>query len=84
MRLRSDCMVNSLRGKHLLTLGDGRSFEVNESFALLWEVAAAAGEFTVGTLAEALVSNYEISPEEASSEAARTIDLWQENSLTEQ
>ena len=84
MRLRGDCMVNSLRGKHLLTLGDGRSFEVNESFAFLWKVAAEAGEFTSETLAEALVSNYEISPEEASSEADGTIKLWQENSLTEQ
>ena len=83
MRLRGDCNVVSLRGKHLLTLADGRSFEVNESFAFLWKVAAEAGEFTVETLANALLTEYELSSEEAQEGASETIKLWQNYSLTE-
>ena len=83
MRLRSDCSVLSLRGKHLLTLADGRSFEVNESFAFLWKAADAAGEFTAETLAEALLSEYELSSQDALNEASETIALWKQYSLTE-
>ncbi|MBO7543995.1 MAG: hypothetical protein J6T02_00250 [Bacteroidales bacterium] len=83
MKLRHDCNVVSMRGKHLLTLPDGRSFEVNESFAFLWKVASDAGEFTDETLADAIFYEYGISPSDASAEAAMTIELWQQYSLIE-
>lgn len=83
MTLRSGCNVVSMRGKHLLTLPDGRSFEVNETFAFLWDVAAKAGEFTAETLADAIFYEYGIAPEVAAEEASATISLWQEYSLTE-
>ena len=39
-RLRKDCSVMTLRGKHLLIRGTGKALEVNGSFARIWDMAS--------------------------------------------
>ena len=39
MKLRSDCSLMELRGRYLLIRPGGKTLQINESFAWLWNVA---------------------------------------------
>ena len=81
-RLRKDCSVMTLRGKHLLIRGTGEALEVNGSFARIWDMASG-GPFDAALLAAKMQEEYELSGEEALAEAGKMIRLWSDYGLVE-
>lgn len=77
MKLRSDCSLMELRGRYLLIRPGGKTLQVNESFAWLWNVASK-GLFSVKSLTEAICSEYEATPEEAAQQVRQTLELWRQ------
>lgn len=77
MKLRSDCSLMELRGRYLLIRPGGKTLQVNESFAWLWNVASK-GLFSAKSLTEAICSEYEATPEEAAQQVNQTLALWQQ------
>ena len=75
MKLRSDCSLMELRGRFLLILPDGRSLQVNGGFAWLWRFAAK-GVFSASSLQEALLAEFDLTPDEAAEQVRQTLDLW--------
>ena len=51
---------------------------LNESAAYLWRNVAEKESFDAQTLAELLLEEYEVSPEQALEDAKKTIASWQE------
>lgn len=86
MRLRQDCSIRSLRGKYLLFVradaGDVSSWEVNESFAFLFETLQGS-DFDSRDIAKILVDEYGLDAGLADGEAVRFVGLLQEWELTE-
>ena len=76
-KLRSDCSVMELRGRYLLILPGGKTLQVNESFAWLWGVASK-GIFSAASLQEAILSEYDMTAEEAADQVRQTLALWQQ------
>lgn len=76
-KLRNDCSVMELRGRYLLMLPGGKTLQVNESFAWLWEVASR-GLFSIDSLAKAICDEYDSTPEDAAEQAAQTVSLWKQ------
>lgn len=76
-KLRNDCSVMELRGRYLLMLPGGKTLQVNESFAWLWEVASR-GLFSADSLAKAICEEYDSTPEDAAGQAEQTIMLWRQ------
>ena len=76
-KLRSNCSLMELRGRYLLILPGGKTLQVNESFAWLWGIASK-GLFSVKSLTEAILAEYESTPEEAAEQVRQTLALWQE------
>ena len=60
-----------------LMLPGGKTLQVNESFAWLWEVASR-GLFSADSLAKAICEEFDSTPEDAAGQAAQTITLWQQ------
>ena len=81
MRLREDCRIISLRGRHLLSTGD-KTLEVNQSFAEIWELAAA-GSFSAESLTDKVMENYDIERNDAEREVSSLIDIWRNYNLLE-
>ena len=79
------------RGNNLLIKSDGKNgrvsldkgLQVNGSFAFLWKTFTGR-DFTSEDVAKALLSEYELSEEEASSAAMDIISLWREYNMIEE
>ena len=79
------------RGNNLLIKSDGKNgrvsldkgLQVNGSFAFLWKTFTGR-DFTPEDVAKALLSEYELSEEEASSAAMDIISLWREYNMIEE
>lgn len=56
---------------------------LNESAAYLWRNVAEKESFDAQTLAELLLEEYEVSPEQALEDAKKTIASWQEAKIIE-
>ena len=88
MRLKSGYTILEFRGNNLLVSSDGktgrvsleRGLQVNGSFAFLWKTFTGR-EFTPEDVTAALLSEYEITGEEASSAAKDIISLWREYNM---
>lgn len=77
MKLRSDCSLMELRGRYLLIRPGGKTLQVNESFAWLWNVASK-GLFSAKSLTDAICAEYESTPEEAAEQVRQTLELWRQ------
>lgn len=82
MRLKDNCRIISLRGRHLLSTGD-KTLEVNQSFADIWEIAAE-GPFTTESLVEQIVEKYDISRPDTEREISGVIEIWNSYNLLEE
>ena len=57
------------------------ALQVNESFARLYRLVKDRGSFTEEELAGIISTEYNLTPDEAKAEAARTRELWKEQCL---
>lgn len=81
--LRTVCGENVIVGEGLDAINFGRMLCLNETAAWLWKQAQQAGDFTAESLAQALCSEYEVSPEQALTDVKETINQWTELKVVE-
>lgn len=81
--LRTVCGENVIVGEGLDAINFGRMLCLNETAAWLWKQAQQAGDFTAENLAQALCSEYEVSPEQALNDVKETINQWTELKVVE-
>ena len=74
--LRTVCGENVIVGEGLDAINFGRMLSLNETAAWLWKKALDQGDFTAQSLAEALCTEYEVTPEQALADVKETIDNW--------
>jgi hypothetical protein len=74
--LRTVCGENVIVGEGLDAINFGRMLSLNETAAWLWKQALEQGDFTAQSLADALCSEYEVTPELALTDVKETIDNW--------
>lgn len=74
--LRTVCGENVIVGEGLDAINFGRMLSLNETAAWLWKKALEQGDFTAQSLAEALCTEYEVTPEQALADVKETIDNW--------
>ena len=94
MRLKGTYTLMEFRGNYLLVRNGGeggsngdsgrvsmdKGMQVNGSFAFLWKTFFGK-DFTEKDIADALLSEYDLSVEEASSAASEIVSLWRENDM---
>ncbi len=73
--IRTICGENVVVGEGLAQVNFNKILSLNESAAYLWK-AVQGKEFTVDTLTDLLMEQYEVSREQASADAAKLIDVW--------
>ena len=81
--LRTVCGENVIVGEGLDAINFGRMLCLNETAAWLWKQAQQAGDFTAESLAQALCSEYEVSPDQALADVKETINQWTELKVVE-
>ena len=81
--LRDVCGEQVIMGEGIGALDFGRMLCLNETAAFLWKQAEALGEWTVDSLAEVLLNEYEVSPEQAKADVATIVGEWQKVNVVE-
>lgn len=81
--LREVCGENVIMGEGLETVNFNKLINLNETAALLWKKAMELGDFTAEQLADALTETYEVSHEQALSDAEALTAQWKEVGLIE-
>lgn len=81
--LREVCGENVIVGEGLETVNFGKLINLNETATLMWKKAMELGDFTAEQLADALTEAYEVSREQALSDAEKLTARWKELGLTE-
>ena len=81
--LRTVCGENVIVGEGLDAINFGRMLCLNETAAWLWKQALEQGDFTAQSLANALCTEYEVSPEQALTDVKETINQWTELKVVE-
>lgn len=81
--LRDVCGEQVIMGEGIGALDFGRMLCLNETAAFLWKQAEALGEWTVDSLTEALLNEYEVSPEQAKVDVATIVGEWQKVNVVE-
>ena len=79
--LREVCGEKVIVGEGLETINFGKLISVNDTAALLWKKATELGDFSVEQLADALEEVYEVSHEQALSDAEKLTARWKEAGL---
>ena len=81
--LRTVCGENVIVGEGLDAINFGRMLCLNETAAWLWKQALEQGDFTAQSLANALCTEYEVTPEQALTDVKETINQWTELKVVE-
>ena len=81
--LRTVCGENVIVGEGLDAINFGRMLCLNETAAWLWKQALEQGDFTAQSLANALCTEYEVTPEQALNDVKGTINQWTELKVVE-
>ena len=81
--LRDVCGEQVIMGEGIGALDFGRMLCLNETAAFLWKQAEALGEWTVDSLTEALLNEYEVPPEQAKADVATIVGEWQKVNVVE-
>ena len=81
--LRDVCGEQVIMGEGIGALDFGRMLCLNETAAFLWKQAEALGEWTIDSLAEALLNEYDVSPEQAKADVATIVGEWQKVNVIE-
>ena len=82
VKIKDNIKLLHSRGHYLLTTGE-KSFEVNQSFAEVWEIAVA-DSFTSESLINQIMEKYDLSRVDAEREISRMIKLWNSLSILEE
>ena len=72
-----------LVGESLELINFNKMITLNETAAFLWQ-EAEKGEFTVASLVEALLTEYEVSAEQAQADVTTTVQAWLEAGIITQ
>ncbi|WP_367329702.1 PqqD family protein [Sphingobacterium multivorum] len=89
MKLRSDLILRTIGSDHLIVdpsqdmVDLSTVYTLNSSAAWLWEELKGK-EFNTDTIVELLVENYEVSKEQAQSDAAILLEDFQKQGLLEE
>ena len=81
--LRTVCGENVIVGEGLDAINFGRMLCLNETAAWLWKQALEQGDFTAQSLANALCTEYEVTPDQALADVKETINHWTELKVVE-
>ena len=81
--LRKVCGEQVIVGEGIEQIDFNKIITLNDTAAFLWE-EAGKGEFTVASLAEALVKEYDVEPERALRDVENVVAKWLEEGLVEQ
>ena len=81
--LRQVCGENVIVGEGLGAINFGKLLALNETAAWLWQQAKAQGDFTIGSLADALCEEYDVTADEAKADVAAIVDEWNEVGVIE-
>lgn len=86
MKIKPEFQLQNVCGEHVV-LGTGMAcvnydlmIRLNSTGAFLWE-EAAKGEFTVESLVEALLAEYEVSPQQAETDVTAFVEKLKEAEL---
>ena len=82
--LREICGQRVIVGEGLETINFGKLISLNETAAQMWKKAVELGDFTVEQLADAVTEMYEVSREQAVSDAKKLTDRMTEAGLIEE
>jgi len=89
MKLRSDLILRTIGSDHLIVdpsqdmVDLSTVYTLNSSAAWLWEELKGK-EFTIDTIVELLCENYDVSKEQAQSDAKILLEDFQKQGLVEQ
>lgn len=89
MKLRSDLILRTIGSDHLIVdpsqdmVDLSTVYTLNSSAALLWEELKGK-EFDTDTIVELLLENYEVSKDQAASDAAVLLQDFQKQGLLEE
>lgn len=88
MRLKDGFTLRTICGEHVV-IGEGlaqvnfnKMLSLNATAAYLWEQVQGK-DFTVEDLAVLLTEKYEVSGEQARQDAAKLVQVWQEQGVAE-
>jgi len=81
--LRTVCGENVIVGEGLDAINFGRMLSLNETAAWLWKQAQEQGDFTAESLAKALCTEYDVTPEQALNDVKETIENWKQLGVVE-
>ena len=81
--LREVCGEKVIVGEGLGAIDFGKLVSINETAAWIWDKAGEHGEFTVDSLADALMEYYEVDAETAHADVAALLDKWLELGIIE-
>lgn len=81
--LRTVCGENVIVGEGLDAINFGRMLCLNETAAWLWKKAMEQGDFSAESLAEALCTEYDVTPEQALADVKETIENWKQLGVVE-
>lgn len=81
--LRTVCGENVIVGEGLDAINFGRMLSLNETAAWLWKQAQELGDFTAESLAKALCTEYDVTPEQALNDVKETIENWKQLGVVE-
>ena len=81
--MRDVCGDKVIVGEGLEAVDFGRMVCLNETAAWLWEEAERQGDFTVGSLAEALCEEFDVEQDRAEGDVAAVLGKWQDRGMIE-
>ena len=81
--LRDVCGEQVIMGEGIGALDFGKMLCLNETAAFLWKQAETLGEWTADSLAEVLLNEYEVSPEQAKADVIAIVGEWQKVNVVE-
>ncbi len=80
--LRTICGGHVVIGEGLAQVNFNKMLSLNDSAAYLWEQLQGK-DFTLETLVTLLTEKYEVSDEQAREDAAKLLQVWQEEGVVE-
>ena len=80
--LRTICGEHVVVGEGLAQVNFNKILSLNESAAYLWN-AVQGKEFTVDTLTDLLLEQYEVEREQAAADSAKLVEIWVREGVAE-
>ena len=82
-KLRQVCGENIVTAEGLKAIDFSKLMSLNETAAFLWNVAEKQGDFTAGSLAEALCEEFDVEKTQAEADCRTVMEAWAKEGLAE-